>query len=134
MHTRTYNLSKWPFSQDEFHAMLISGADIARRDGSEVEVTWDSESNEEAFMQRVESFLTGKPQWKLYIDMQKIRSDRDFAQIVEMLPLNIAEPYFAGFCFIVARYWNRDTAYARAFDIECSGLYCASIEVEEVSA
>lgn len=72
--------------------------------------------------------------WKLSIDTSKICSDVDYAKIVEMLQPKLVEPLRQGFRFLFARYGGEVTAYARAFDIECSGLYCASIEVEEVSA
>ena len=74
-----------------------------------------------------------KTHHKLYIDTTKVQSDQDLAKIIEMLCPNVAEPLFTGFRYLMARYWSKDTAYARALDIECA-VYCGHIEVEEVRA
>jgi hypothetical protein len=74
-----------------------------------------------------------KTHHKLYIDMTKVASDQDLATIIDMLRPNQAEPTFMGLFYVMSRYAQRDTAYARALDIECA-VYCGHIEIEEVSA
>lgn len=69
-------------------------------------------------------------QYKVTVDMNNV-AKRDVKAIHAALTPDLAEPMFQGFRYLMARYNDRDVAYARKLDAECAA-YCGHAIVEEV--
>lgn len=107
------------------------GETVVEREGEECEGCASCETPEDENIEVQEDKAVRK-HYKLDIDMQKVASG-DLQTIIDILLPGIAERPFVGLRYIMARYEDRDRAYARALDIECA-VYCGRVEIEEVNA
>lgn len=70
--------------------------------------------------------------WKIDIDMQQVANAQDMQAILNATKPNALET-FVGLRYLMVRYADSDTAYARALDAECAA-YCGRVGIEEVNA
>lgn len=122
--TKAQRIAETTARLDELNAQ--EQAEMAADEAVEACAMMEPEKQEQAPQRQMNG------QWRLSIDMLKVQSRDDMQAIIAALKPDL-DSSFVGLRYLFARYNDKDIAYARALDVECTAP-CGRVEIEEVSA